>query len=81
MEPIINSRQDLNALKGTPAYREAMERLKGSMTTLVDVAVREGDTTDEIEPIWVEHETLASIERLGFSRQEFLDEYEAMSAA
>ncbi len=81
MAPIINSRQDLDALQGTPLYREAMERLKASMTTMVDEAVRSEDETAEVEPVWVARETLVSIERLGFSKQQFLAAFDAMGPA
>ena len=80
---IINSRDDLDALKGTPAYLEALRALAGSMVTSMDMAVYpEGHgqpdyTGPTVEPDWHEVETLDVIERMGFTRAGFEAEYAA----
>jgi hypothetical protein len=74
---IINSREDLDALVGTPAHAEFMAYLKGSMTRKQDVAVRpegygqhdyEGEV---IEPVWEDVEDLSTITRFGFTKADF----------
>lgn len=80
--PIINSREDLDALRGTQEYAEFIAYLKGSMTRKVNVAEypedynREGYDGPEIEPIWVEVEDLSTISRYGFTQDKLLDEPE-----
>lgn len=76
----INSREDLDALKGTQAYADFITYLKGSMTRKTDIAEypenynREGYDGPQIEPQWVEVEDLSVITRYGFTREELLDE-------
>jgi hypothetical protein len=74
---IINSREDLDALVGTPAHAEFMAYLKGSMTRKQDVAVRpegygqhdyEGEV---IEPAWEDVEDLSTITSFGFTKADF----------
>lgn len=83
---IINSRDDLDALKGTPAYIEALRALAGSMVTSMDMAVypdghgQPDYTGPVIEPDWHEVETLDVIERLDFTRASFEAEYAATKA-
>lgn len=80
--PIINSREDLDALKGTQEHAEFISYLKGSMTRKVNVAAypegynREGYEGPEIQPVWMEVEDLSAIERFGFTRGELLDAVE-----
>jgi hypothetical protein len=71
---IINSRSDLDTLKGTPEYNEFMRMLKGSMTCRKNVQVYpegygqpdyEGET---LEPIWEDVEDLSTITRFGFKK-------------
>lgn len=59
----INSRADLERLRDTSAFEPALKALYGTMTIwgLVDGA-------------WVAHEDLTAITRLGFAKQQFLDE-------
>lgn len=76
----INSRADVEALRGTPAFAQAITALAGSMTITVNVAeYPEGYGTDEyegpeIDPVWDEQEDLSSVERLGFTKSEILTE-------
>lgn len=74
---IINTREDLDALLGTPDYIPFMETLKGSMTCKVNVQVYpEGYGKPEyqgdiLEPIWEDIEDLSTIERFGFTKEDF----------
>lgn len=74
---VINTREDLDAIIGTPEHDEFMKSLKGSMTRKQDVAVRpdgyvqpgyEGET---IAPVWDDVEDLSTIERFGFEKSDF----------
>jgi hypothetical protein len=76
---VINTREDLDAIAGTPEHAEFMEFLKGSMTRKQDVAVRpegygqhdyEGEV---IEPAWEDVEDLSTITHFGFSKNDFKD--------
>ena len=74
---IINTRQDLDAIQGTPEYAEFMAALKGSMTRKQDVQVYpEGYNQpdyegEKLEPIWQDVEDLSTIERFGFQKHDF----------
>ena len=74
----INSREDLDALKGTQAYAEFISYLKGSMLRKENLAEypedydREGYDGPEIEPVWAEVEDLSAVSRFGFSKEELL---------
>lgn len=59
----INSREDLEALRGSPGFEAAARLLYGSMTQWELVA---GE--------WVAHEDLTSISRLGYTKPDFLAE-------
>lgn len=65
MMTIVNSRADLEALRGAPAFAEALLLLYGSMTgwSLVGGA-------------WVAVEDLSLVERFEYSKPEFLAEIE-----
>ncbi len=77
MANIINSRSDLESLRGTPAFAETMMKLAGSMTIRVDTAeypegYGEPDYAGEtITPMWEAREDLTTITRLGFTKTEF----------
>lgn len=77
---LINTRADLDSLKGSPAYTEALRALKGSMTVTVDTAVypqgygQPGYSGAVVDPVWQPVEDLTSITRLGFGKDEFLAE-------
>lgn len=84
---IVNTRADLDALKGTPDHLDALRLLAGTMTATVDVVVYPdgyggpGYAGPEIAPEWHEIETLAALERLGFTRESFEAERAAAQAA
>lgn len=77
--PLINSREDLDALKESnpTAYAEFMQKLKGSMTRRTNTAVypegygQPDYTGPAIEPIWADTEDLATIEHFGFTKADF----------
>lgn len=74
---IINTRQDLDEIVGTPEYDQFMEYLKGSMTRKENKQVYPEDyNTPEyagevLEPIWEDVEDLSTIKRFGFSKKDF----------
>ena len=87
MTIIINTRADLDALKGTPAYLPALRAIAGTMETTLNAAEYPegyGDPSysgPSVEPVWTIVETLETIHRLGFaSRAEFEAEYAAATA-
>lgn len=87
MTIIINTRADLDALKGTPAYLPALRAIAGTMDTTVNTAEYPEGYSDPsyngplIAPEWTTVETLETIHRLGFaSRAEFEAEYAALKA-
>jgi len=73
---IINTRQDLDSIQGTPEHADFIEKLKGSMTKTVNVAIypdgyNDPEYTGElIEPIWEDQEDLTIIESFGFTKDE-----------
>ncbi len=77
MDQIINTREDLDAVQGTPAYDTFMAYLKGSMSRKQNTAVypegygQPGYTGATIDPIWVDVEDLSTIERFGFTKADF----------
>jgi hypothetical protein len=74
---VINTREDLDAIAGTTEHAEFMKSLKGSMTRKQDVQVypegynMPGYEGPKLEPIWEEVEDLSTIERFGFSKEDF----------
>lgn len=76
--PVINTREDLDAIQGTPQWYEFMVYLRGSLTTKVDTAVRpEGYGQPdyegaEIPPVWEEVENLSTVESFGLTKSEVL---------
>jgi hypothetical protein len=76
MKPVINTREDLDAIQGTPEHDEFMAALKGSMTRKQDTAVRPDNYSDlgyegeVIAPVWEDVEDLSTIERFGFSKSD-----------
>lgn len=85
---IINTRADLDALRGSPDYLEALRAVAGSLATAIDAAVYPEGYNDPgyagptVEPDWQNVETLSTIQRLGFAtRAEFEAEYAAAVAA
>ena len=74
----INTREDLDAIAGTPEHAEFMQALKGSMTRKQDVQVypdgynQPGYEGPKLEPIWEDVEDLSTIQRFGFSKVDFV---------
>ena len=74
---VINTREDLDAIAGTPEHAEFMRGLKGSMIRKEDQAVYPDDYNDpdysgaKIDPVWVDVEDLSTIERFGFKKSDF----------
>lgn len=77
-QTIINTREDLDALIGTPEHAQFMSFLKGSMSYRQDIAQypEEYNTPDyaggKIDPIWVDVEDLSVITRFGFVKSDFI---------
>ena len=77
----INTREDLDALIGTPEHAEFVVFLKGSMTRSQDIAVRPENYGnpeyggDVITPIWSDVEDLGTIERFGFLKQDLMIDF------
>ena len=75
--PLINTREDLDAIAGTPEHGEFMARLAGSMTRKQDVQIypegygQPGYDGPLLEPIWEDVDDLSTIERFGFSKADF----------
>jgi hypothetical protein len=73
---IINTRQDLNSIQGTPEYDNFINYLKGSIIQRRDVQVypenygRPDYTGEKLEPIWETFEDTSVIERFGFTKEE-----------
>lgn len=74
----INTREDLDAIVGTPEHAEFMVFLKGSMTRKQDIAVRPDNygspeyDGEVIASIWSDVEDLSTIERFGFTKAEMV---------
>lgn len=77
MKTIINTREDLDAIIGTPEHEQFMQLLKGSMTRKQNIQVYpEGYNQpdyqgEKLEPIWTDIEDLSMIERFGFTKADF----------
>jgi len=71
---IINTRADLDNIKGTPAYFDFIASLKGSMTRKQDAQVYPENYPSPdyigpvLDPIWIDIDDLTTIERFGFSK-------------
>ena len=74
---VINTREDLDAIKGTPEYDEFMIALAGSMTRKQDVQAYPDNYNDpdydgdKLDPIWEDVEDLSTIKRFGFQKSDF----------
>lgn len=77
MKTIINTREDLDAIVGTPEHEQFMQILKGSMTRKQNIQIYpEGYNQpdyqgEKLEPIWEDVEDLSMIERFGFTKADF----------
>ena len=84
---VINTLSDLEAVRGTPDFTEALQRIAGSLTRTTDVAVYPADyNTPEydgptIEADWQEVEDLSVVERFGVTKQWVLDELSNLQEA
>ena len=73
---VINSREDLDAIRGTPQHAVFMRYLAGTLTTKTDVAVHPADygqpgyTGPVIAPVWQEVDSPATAARFGFTPEE-----------
>lgn len=63
MMTLVNSRSDLEALRGTPAFADVLLLIYGSMTKW---SLGEGE--------WIASEDLSLVNRFGYSKSEFLAE-------
>ena len=78
MKSIINTREDLDAIIGTPEHEQFMQMLKGSMIRKQDVQVYpEGYNQpdydgEKFNPIWEEVEDLSIIQRFGFTKADLV---------
>jgi len=76
-KPVINTREDLDAIAGTQQHADFMAALKGSMTRKENQAEYPENYNDPdydgdpIDPVWVDVEDLSTIERFGFSKADF----------
>lgn len=73
---IINTREDLDAILGTPAHDKFIVRLAGSMKRMENQAEypenynQPGYDGPSIEPDWVAVEDLSTIGQFGFTKAE-----------
>lgn len=74
--PLINTREDLDAIQGTPQHAEFLRYLVGTLTTKTDVAVRPegygqpGYTGPVIEALWQEVDNPTAATRFGYTPDE-----------
>lgn len=68
---ILNARNDLEALRGTPDFAEALRLILGSTKTWINMA------EPEDAPDWQEVPVLDTLDRMEFTMEEFLDELAA----
>ena len=74
---VINTRDDLDAIAGTPEHAEFMTALAGSMTRRQDTQVypegygQPGYEGKTLEPIWEDVEDLSAIKMFGFTKKDF----------
>ena len=84
---VINTLSDLEAVRDTPDFTGALQRLAGSLTRTTDVAEYPADyNTPEydgptIEANWQEVEDLSTVERFGVTKQWVLDELSNLQEA
>ncbi len=82
----INTRADLEAMRGTADFDDAMRSIAGASTILVDVAVRPENYSDpsydgpEIAAEWEHRNDDATLIRLGMTREDLSAELAAISA-
>lgn len=75
---LINTREDLDAIAGTPEHAEFMALLKGTMNRVENQAIYpqgygQADYTGPVvDPVWVQVEDLSVIGFFGFAKGDFL---------
>ena len=75
---IINTRKDLDCLKGTARYAEFIALLKGSISRKQDMQVYPDNYNKpdyigpELSPTWVDIEDLSTIEKFEFTKADIL---------
>lgn len=73
---IVNSRDDLDALRGGPAYLDALLALRGAARVLIDIAeypanYSAGDYDGPvIEPLWQERQDTSALDKIGVTLEE-----------
>jgi hypothetical protein len=73
---IINTRQDLDSIQGTPEYDNFINYLKGSIIQRRNIQVypenyyKPNYAGEKLEPIWETFEDTSVIERFGFTKEE-----------
>jgi len=78
MSAVINTRADLEAVKGTQDYDVFMQGLRGSLTYTRDIAVYpEGYHAldyewPKVNPVWESVEDMSMVERFHFTKAEVL---------
>lgn len=76
MKFTINSREDLDAIQGTPEHSEFINYLKGTITQRRNIQeypenYAKPDYTGEIlEPIWESFEDTSIIEKFNFTKED-----------
>ncbi len=75
--PVINTREDLDNLVGTPAHAEFMKYLRGSMMRKQDMQIypkgygMPNYKGPILTPMWQDVEDLSIIKRFGFTKADF----------
>jgi hypothetical protein len=73
----INTREDLDAIEGSAEWLEFMTKLKGSLQRKQDVQVYPDGYNQpdynglKLDPIWDYVEDVSTIERFGFTKEDF----------
>jgi hypothetical protein len=86
MNTIINTREDLDALKGTQKYDDFLLTLIGSMTRRQNAAEypegygQPGYEGPTIEPVWMDVEDLSMVTRFGFRKDELFSQVKLQDA-
>ena len=75
---VINTREDLDAIIGTPEHDVFMANLRGSMLRKQDTQVypegynQPGYEGKQLLPIWSDVEDLSTIQRFGFTKSDMV---------
>lgn len=77
--PVINTREDLDALQGTPEHFEFLRHLAGTLTQKRDTAIRPADYGRPeyqgplIPPQWTDVEDTTTAQKFGYTKTELLE--------